>query len=131
MRSPSAREEKRPGAVVGIPFVLTELPLDLNIMFTHPEYRGRGVGDLLMAWGVRKADDLGYEMWLNASELGLHLYKKHGFVVVEQGSPSPPAEGLSPEWTEMRDRFQVGPVWLMWRPVGGSYVEGETAKPWE
>ncbi|KAK6822950.1 GNAT family acetyltransferase [Apiospora arundinis] len=33
-------------------------------IFTHPDYRRRGVGQKIMDWGMRKADELGLEIFL-------------------------------------------------------------------
>lgn len=41
----------------------------LNLYFALPEYRHRGIGSLVMKWGVKKADELGIDGFLEASEL--------------------------------------------------------------
>ena len=42
---------------------------DLNIIYTHPDFRRQGVADLIMDWGKQKADEMGVEMWLDATVL--------------------------------------------------------------
>ena len=100
-------------------------------MFTHPDYRRQGVADELMKWGTQKADQMGVEMWLNAAASATSLYKKHGFVTVRDNDLVPTTENPSEAWSEIRDRLRLEPVFVMWRPAGGEYIEGKTLKPWE
>ncbi|KUJ19902.1 uncharacterized protein LY89DRAFT_772535 [Mollisia scopiformis] len=51
----------------------------LNIIYTHPEYRRKGIADMVMDWGIKKADEMGVEMWLDATIYSLPFYEKHGF----------------------------------------------------
>ena len=51
----------------------------LDICFVHPEYRRRGVGRLLMAWGINKADEMGLESYIDATEAGMPLYETCGY----------------------------------------------------
>lgn len=53
---------------------------DLNIAFTVPEWRRHGAGNLVMEWGFRKADEIGVDSFIEASEKGKFLYKKWGFL---------------------------------------------------
>ena len=103
----------------------------LNIIFTHPDYRRQGIADIIMKWGVEKADAMGVEMWLDATVYGVALYQKHGFVVVHQNSVAPRTETPSKEWGEIAKRLEPMTMWQMWRPIGGDYVEGETIRPWD
>ncbi|KAF2771630.1 hypothetical protein EJ03DRAFT_325276 [Teratosphaeria nubilosa] len=57
---------------------------DLSILVTHPEHQRRGAGSMLVGWGCQKADERGLMCILTASEAGLPVYKKHGFVVVKE-----------------------------------------------
>ena len=57
----------------------------LYVLYVHPDYRRRGAGNLFMEWGTRKADELGLNSYIEASEMGKMLYLKHGFEVVSQG----------------------------------------------
>ncbi|KAI5290176.1 hypothetical protein KEM52_000543 [Ascosphaera acerosa] len=52
----------------------------LNVAFTIPSARRTGVATRLLEWGVRRADELGLECYLEASSLGAPVYRKHGFV---------------------------------------------------
>ncbi|EME45098.1 hypothetical protein DOTSEDRAFT_70971 [Dothistroma septosporum NZE10] len=54
----------------------------LHILATRPEHERRGVGAMSLAWGTKKADELGLPMYLEGSPKGVGLYKKWGFEVV-------------------------------------------------
>ena len=104
----------------------------LHIIFTHPDYRRQGVASLLLDWGTQKADEMGVEMWLDAGELGVPVYKKHGFVVVHETRVLPKVrENAGQAWKKIDAELQPLVFWQMWRPIGGGYKEGETVKPWE
>ncbi len=105
--------------------------LGLNILFTHPAHRRRGVADLLLSWGTDKADELGVEAWVNASDYGRQVYEKHGFVCVTEFSCCASTESPSQEWEEIKGRLTPMSVSIMWRPAGGKYEPGVTVKPWE
>ncbi|KAK7425541.1 hypothetical protein QQZ08_007982 [Neonectria magnoliae] len=102
----------------------------LNILFTHPDYRRKGVADLMLAWGKQKADELGVEMWLDATKYGVPVYKKHGFVVVNENRVQPTKKDPGEAWKKIDQELQPMEFWQMWRPVGGEYDEGRTVKPW-
>ncbi|KAI9149012.1 hypothetical protein HJFPF1_11056 [Paramyrothecium foliicola] len=104
---------------------------DLNILYTHPEHRRQGVADFIMEWGKQKADEMGVEMWLDATEYGVPVYKKHGFIVVGKNSLKPVKEDPGETWKKTEEQLQPMVFWPMWRPAGGKYVDGETVKPWE
>lgn len=57
---------------------------DLNILFTHPSHRGRGAATSILQWGIRRAAELKVEIWIEATEMGVPLYRKHGFAVVDE-----------------------------------------------
>lgn len=103
---------------------------DLNIIFTHPDYRRQGIADIIMKWGIEKADAMGVEMWLDATEYGVPLYQKHGFVVVHKNNLAPKKDNPSKEWKDIAKRLEPMIMWQMWRPIRGNYAEGETVRPW-
>jgi len=88
---------------------------------------------MIIEWGIKKAGDMGVEMWLDATVYGVPLYKKHGFVVVNENNLKPVAEGneLNDEWKKIEQELVPMTLWQMWRPVDGKYEEGITKKPWE
>lgn len=77
----------------------------LQVCFTDPDYRGRGIGKFLMEWGVKKADEMGVESFIEASEMGTHLYRKFGFVIVCEELSETNISNPSEEWQDMAARF--------------------------
>ena len=57
--------------------------IELNTLVVHPEYQRRGIGKVLMEYGLKEADRLGIQAVLGASREGLGLYKKYGFTEFE------------------------------------------------
>jgi GNAT superfamily N-acetyltransferase len=57
----------------GVPHVF------LGIIATEPGEGRRGAGKMLMRWGVERADEVGMEMFLEASPMGVGLYRGFGF----------------------------------------------------
>lgn len=107
-----------------------ELP-DLNIIYTHPDYRRQGIADIILKWGIEKAESMGVEMWLDATVYGVPVYQKHGFVIVHENKVAPKTENPSEEWKEIAGRLEPMTMWQMWRPIGGKYEEGKTVRPWD
>jgi GNAT superfamily N-acetyltransferase len=58
--------------------------LALSFFFVSPEYQGKGVGSLLMEWGLKKADDLGAKLWLTSTPQALSIYERFGWKTVER-----------------------------------------------
>jgi GNAT superfamily N-acetyltransferase len=54
--------------------------LDLDMLGTHPDYRKRGAGSMLVQWGCDLADREGVAAYVDASKAGAPLYEKFGFV---------------------------------------------------
>ena len=104
---------------------------DLNIIYTHPDFRRQGVADLIMDWGKQKADEMGVEMWLDATEYGVPVYKKHGFTIVNVNRLQPTKTAPGEAWRKIDEELQPMTFWQMWRPAGGTYDEGKSIKPWE
>ncbi|KAI1337259.1 acyl-CoA N-acyltransferase [Xylariaceae sp. FL0016] len=51
----------------------------LPTMAVHPDYQRRGIGRLLMQWGIDMAEKLGLPIYLEATDAGFPLYKSMGF----------------------------------------------------
>lgn len=51
----------------------------LHILATDPAHHRRGVGAVALEWGLREADRLGLEAYLEASDMGKPLYARWGF----------------------------------------------------
>jgi GNAT superfamily N-acetyltransferase len=92
----------------------------LNFCFTHPKHRRRGVGRLLMEWGIKKADELGLPSYIEATDIGLRLYEASGFKVEGDIDLDATAENPSEEFTRLREKLRC-PIhgWFMRRPKHG------------
>ncbi|ETS74807.1 hypothetical protein PFICI_13291 [Pestalotiopsis fici W106-1] len=103
----------------------------LFILFTHPAYRRQGVGQQFMDWGMAKADQMGLEFFLDATPTGKPLYDANGFVEVGKNVIAPSTDSPDDAWKAAEKKIGHSTWYLMWRPPGGNYEEGKTAKPWE
>ncbi len=56
---------------------------NLHVLAVSPERQRKGIGGLLLGWGVEKGREEGVPVALEASPGGIELYLKVGFVVVE------------------------------------------------
>ncbi|KAL6240438.1 hypothetical protein RBB50_012639 [Rhinocladiella similis] len=56
----------------------------LNLLCCRPSHQGRGIGRLLMQYGVDLADKEGKEVYVEASPPGVPVYKKFGFKAVDK-----------------------------------------------
>ena len=101
----------------------------INICFVDPERRHEGVGNLMIKWGLQKADEMGLETWVESSQDGIDFYKANGFQHVEdeildpvvEDSDTPDLVKVKETWRKKRlIPFRVG---IMMRPVGGKEVE--------
>ena len=64
----------------------------LNLLFTDPEYHGKGAGRMMVRWGNELADHLMLPCWVEASQEGNRLYSSMGYEDVEK--PYRKAESL-------------------------------------
>ena len=101
----------------------------LDICFVHPEYRRRGIGKLLMAWGIDKADEMSLECYIDATEAGVPLYEACGFVKASKVDFNASKDEPSPHWKELQAELLPFAFWPMWRPVRGKFKK-ETVEPW-
>jgi len=92
----------------------------LSFCFTHPKHRRRGVGRLLMEWGIEKADELGLASYIEAADFGLEFYEAQGFKVEGDIDLDANTEGPSKEFTSVRQKLGC-PIhgWFMRRPKYG------------
>ena len=101
-------------------------------LWTLPEYRKYGVGNLVGQHFTELIDRLGLECYLEGSPIGTPLYQKYGFVVVDFPIMRFKAYAHPRnEWKQMVRELQATPISIMWRPIKGVYEEGKTALPWE
>jgi len=99
----------------------------VNVIFTHPDYRKKGMAGLLLEKGISKARDLNYPMWLDSFPLARRTYESYGFHTASSGEidiqPSRP-NGVDPdEWKRAENYLLPLKFWPMWRPADGPYVE--------
>ncbi|KAK8037709.1 hypothetical protein PG991_001055 [Apiospora marii] len=98
-------------------------------VFAHPDYRRRGIGQQIMDWGMRKADELGLEIFLDATPPGRPLYLANGFIELAETVTAPTTDSPDEMWMKMAKKIPPFTFYLMWRPVEGKYEEGITVKP--
>lgn len=92
----------------------------MGILVTMPEYQGKGIGSSLLRWGLEVADEKGVECWIDASPMGVELYKRLGFVEVDYIDVELGAYGGAPGKVDRT-------VCLIRKPGGGEWkVEGGT-----
>ncbi|KAK8128866.1 hypothetical protein PG984_009974 [Apiospora sp. TS-2023a] len=103
-----------------------EYILDLFIIFTHPDYRRRGVGQQIMDWGMKLADEMGFDLFLDSTPHGRSLYEANGFRYIEENLIIPKTDNPDGQWREMEEKVGPFSFWLMWRPVHGIYEGRET-----
>ncbi|KAF4552486.1 Hypothetical protein D9617_10g074680 [Elsinoe fawcettii] len=60
--------------IAGMPY------LYLKSICTHPDHQRKGIGKVMMRWGLKKADELDVPIYLEASPAGRRLYEQSGFV---------------------------------------------------
>lgn len=51
----------------------------MRFLAVLPDYQRQGVGKKMLEWGLKQADELGVECWIDATPAGLGLYKKFGW----------------------------------------------------
>lgn len=59
----------------------------LESVSTDPSYRGRGLAALLIDWGVKAADELGWECYLDGTAKAVPLYQRWGFQGLKEQDP--------------------------------------------
>lgn len=51
-------------------------------MATHPEYQRKGIGRLLVQWGIDVAEQLGLPIYLESTQGGIRLFEATGFKIL-------------------------------------------------
>ena len=90
--------------------------LDLGLVFTHPDFRRRGVAGLFLRWGNDFADENGWEITLAATETGLSTYQKYGFIPAERMELNLNGVEPSERLEELKQILLPIVVWPMIRP---------------
>ncbi|RWA11667.1 hypothetical protein EKO27_g3424 [Xylaria grammica] len=89
----------------------------LFIIFTHPDYRRRSIGQQLIDWGIKKSNKTGLDIFLDATPYGRPLYEVNGFEYVEENVNVPLTENPDDAWKEMEEKVGPFTFWLMRRPA--------------
>lgn len=83
-----------------------------------------------MAWGIEKADELGLESYIDATEAGIPLYETCGYAKASKVDLDASKDEASQQWIELREKLLPFSFWPMWRPAGGTSEMG-ASKPWD
>lgn len=57
----------------------TQLCPDLSVLTVDPDVHRSGAGSALLQWGCKQADRDGVDIYLEATDVGVPLYERHGF----------------------------------------------------
>ncbi|KAL4999480.1 acyl-CoA N-acyltransferase [Aspergillus recurvatus] len=58
--------------------------VELEGIFVHPDYQGKGIAKRLLAWGIAEAERLGVDVYLEATEEGRPVYARMAFQVLKE-----------------------------------------------
>jgi GNAT superfamily N-acetyltransferase len=95
----------------------------LGTLAVRSAYRRRGAGSLMVQWGVEKADEMGIESFVEASWYGSQVYRKHGFLYIDDVKPKrPPQWEGNTDWDLLESKYAFGIEWL-WRPKKDSNLD--------
>ncbi|KAL4978841.1 acyl-CoA N-acyltransferase [Aspergillus desertorum] len=64
--------------------IMLQKRVDLDALFVHPDYQGKGIAKRLLAWGIEEAERLGADVYLEATEAGRPVYEKTGFQTIKE-----------------------------------------------
>ena len=103
----------------------------LRICFVHPGFRRKGVAKMLVDWGTKRADAENRATYLDATDLGLSVYRNSGFISdkVHEFSVDgfPPSDRL----TELKSMLLPFQSWPMYRAVRAEDPERTGELPWK
>jgi GNAT superfamily N-acetyltransferase len=99
---------------------MTNVPPVLNIVFTHPSYRRKGIGAMLLEWGVDVAKEMKVDFWLDATPIGKPLYEKYGFQLVERNLLVPKTTHPDEKWKTIEQEMGEIVFWTMVLPYKSS-----------
>lgn len=85
---------------------------------------------LLMQWGMKIADDMGLESYIDALEDGVPLYETCGFAKRKGIDFDASKDESSLQWRELQRELLPLTFWPMWRSVQGKF-ERDTKAPWD
>jgi len=103
------------------------IPPDLFIIFTHPDYRRQNVGQQFMDWGLAKAEELGFDFYLDSTPYGRPLYEANGFSYLEENINHPKMDNPDEAWKNVEEKVGPFTFWLMWKATGQKSEEIQSA----
>lgn len=56
----------------------------MRMLVVRPAYHRRGIGEGILRWGLKIADEEGWKAWIDASPVGVGLYERLGWREVER-----------------------------------------------
>jgi hypothetical protein len=74
-----------------------------------------------MDWGMQKADNLRYDIFLESTPHGRPLYEANGFIHLEEFVTHPQTKDPDEKWKEIDEKVGPFTFWLMCRPVGDKH----------
>lgn len=94
----------------------------------RPEQQRKGVGQALMAWGLKRTDELGLESYIEATAAGRKLYERCGYRVVARVDVNISRNDRGEAWRSLEDRILPSGYDSMWRSVNGVWENGSYKK---
>jgi GNAT superfamily N-acetyltransferase len=70
----------------------------LDYLTCHPDFRNKGVASLLVGAGAKAADSLGLASGVIAMRIGLGVYQRAGFVLIDSIIQDASAQGGEKEY---------------------------------
>ena len=88
---------------------------------------------MCVEWGIRKADEMRLEAYVEAGPIAKRVHESYGFVEVDSVSMN--VETMNPlprdKWKRHADDLTAMPTSIMWRPIGWNFEKVKTVTPWE
>jgi ribosomal protein S18 acetylase RimI-like enzyme len=97
-----------------------------HVIAVHPEYQRRGIGQLLMEYGIGVAQKASLPVYIESSQDGMRLYEKLGCQRVRE----PRNHGVKDMGQSAVNGFEKGSevVLFVWVPTGGEGTLPESIK---
>jgi hypothetical protein len=86
---------------------------------------------MMLDWGLKQAEELNLECFLEASNPGQDLYEKHGFRTLMTFFVNTHRKDASQTWIRLQNTFPGITATLMWRPAPRDVREGKDVSFWD
>ncbi|KAH8803534.1 acyl-CoA N-acyltransferase [Xylogone sp. PMI_703] len=63
---------------------ISKTDIGLSFFFVHPDYQNRGIGSMLLKWGIEEANRHHVRLWLTSTPQAVNVYQKKGWEVVNE-----------------------------------------------